>query len=989
MSVTSLWDFPPFRLDPVSSNLWREGQLVSLSPKPLAVLVHLVSHAGEVVTKEELLDTVWPDTAVTEGVLKGCIRQLRRVLGDTAASPRYIATMHRRGYRFVAPVFPVTALTEVPAPEVSFTPLVSPPSTPFLVATPPPFMVAREAELVQLAQWWEQARQGRRQVVFITGEAGIGKTTLVDAFVARVASIAPVWIGRGQCIEQHGVGEPYLPLLEALSHLGRGPDGAQLGALLYQQAPNWLLQLPALLSDTELEMVQRRANGATRERMLRELAEAIEVLTAEHTLVLVLEDLHWSDASTLDWLVYIARRRQAMRLLVLGTYRPTDAIAYGHPVHTVAQDLLLRGQSAELTLPYFPEAAVAAYLTRRFAEQRLSDGLVRLLHQRTHGNPLFLVTVVDELVRQGRLREGAPVGDLGGDLEAEVASVPDSLRQLIERQLAQLPSDDQALLEAASVAGQEFAAATVAAVVGETLETVESRCARLTRQGQFLEAQAPMEWPDGTVTSRYRLRHDLYRACLYERLSVSRRMHWHRQIGTRLKAGYGVQAPEIAAELAEHFVRGRDIPRAVLYLEHAGDNARQRSALHEAATHLRLGLELLAALPESPERMEHELTLLFTLGLTLSMMQGQAAPEVGQVYERARVLCQQLGDRPRLFHILMGLRRFYSGRGALQTARAVAEQLDELAQRSRDPEHLMEAHFALGLVSFCLGDLALCRAHTGRGLALDVPSPRHTPLAVVHGNRRASCLNYTALALWGLGYVDQALQHSQEAVALSQQPPIPSNLAFTLHFAACLRQLRREAREAERLAAAAMSLATDYELGHWLGQSTIIYGWALAAQGQHEAGLEHLRQGLAAMAMTGSELLRPYYLALLAEVYGNLGQPTAGLAMLEKAWALVDKNSERWYVAELHRLQSVLLLQQGAPDVRRAEQHLQHALQIARTQQARAFELRAANSLSQVWQQQGQRQAAHALLADVYGWFTEGFDTADLQEAKTLLAVLR
>jgi adenylate cyclase len=370
------------------------------------------------------------------------------------------------------------------------------------------------------------------------------------------------------------------------------------------------------------------------------------------------------------------------------------------------------------------------------------------------------------------------------------------------------------------------------------------------------------------------------------------------------------------------------------------------------------------------------------------MLQGQAAPEVGQVYDRARVLCRQLGDTPRLFLVLMGLRRFYSGRGDLQMARAVAEQLDELARRSQDPEHRIEAHFALGLVSFCLGDLMACQAHTGRGLAVDVPSPHDTPIAVAHGNRRASCLNYAALALWGLGYPDQALHQSQEAVTLAQQPPVPSNLAFTLHFAACLRQLRREAQEAERLAAATMTLATDYELGHWLGQSTIIYGWAVAAQGQCEAGLASLRQGLTAMDATGSELLRPYYLALLAAVYGDSGQPTAGQAMLDEAWALVDKNGERWYAAELHRLQGALLLQQGTPAVHQAEQCFQQALHIARTQQARTFALRAATSLCRLWRQQGKRDEARELLAPIYGWFTEGFDTADLQEAKALLEAL-
>jgi predicted ATPase len=486
----------------------------------------------------------------------------------------------------------------------------------------------------------------------------------------------------------------------------------------------------------------------------------------------------------------------------------------------------------------------------------------------------------------------------------------------------------------------------------------------------------------------YLFKHALIQEAAYQSLLKSTRQQYHQHIARVLETRFPETVETQPELLAHHCTEAGLMEQAIPYWQQAGQRALQRSANLEAASHVTKGLELLTTLTESPARAEHELNLLFTLGLTWSMLKGQAAPEVGHVYDRARVLCQQLGDTPRLFLVLMGLRRFYSGRGDLQMARTVAEQLDKLARRSQEPEHRIEAHFALGLVSFCLGDLVACRTHTDRGLALDVFSPQHTPVAVAHGNRRASCLNYAALALWGLGYPDQALHQSQEAVTLAQQPPVPSNLAFTLHFAACLRQLRREAHEAERLAAATMTLATDYELGHWLGQSTIIYGWAVAAQGQREAGLAYLRQGLTAMDATGSELLRPYYLALLAAVYGDIGQPTAGQAILAEAWALVDKNGERWYAAELHRLQGALLLQQGTPAVHQAEQCFQQALHIARTQQTRTFALRAATSLSRLWKQQGKQDEARELLAPIYGWFTEGFDTADLQEAKLLLEEL-
>jgi predicted ATPase len=294
-------------------------------------------------------------------------------------------------------------------------------------------MVGREPELRQLHERYVAALRGERQLIFITGESGIGKTTLVDAHVAQIATMTDVWLGHGQCIEHHGAGEAYLPLLEALAHLGRAPDDARLREILTRQAPSWLLQLPTLAPTAEDATLQRRASDTPRERMLRELAEAVEALTAERPLVLVLEDLHWSDSATLDWLAYVARRRQPARLLVLGTYRPVEALVRAHPVRTVAQELQVHGQCAELVLDYLSEAAVMAYLQQRFGSPSLPARVGQVLSQRTNGNPLFLVTLVDALVRQGELQEGTTGWELVKGLEGAAGQVPESLRQWIER----------------------------------------------------------------------------------------------------------------------------------------------------------------------------------------------------------------------------------------------------------------------------------------------------------------------------------------------------------------------------------------------------------------------------------------------------------------------------------------------------------------------------------------------------------------------------
>ena len=349
--------FEPFCLDVGNEQLWRVQEVIHLTHKAFAVLHYLAEHAGQLVTKDELLEVVWPQTHVSEAALAVCIREIRQTVGDNPRTPRFIETVHGRGYRFMATVTIADRLPASPFPLV-------PPS-------PPPLLVGREAECAQMQRWWAQALRGERQVGFVTGEAGIGKTTLVEAFIARAAGEEALWIGHGQCIEQYGIGDAYLPVLEALRRLCRGPAGQRFIALLGQYAPSWLVQMPTLLGAAELDALQRRGLGATHERMLRELAEAMEALTATRPLILVLEDLHWSDSATLELLACVARRWEKARLLIIGTYRPMDVLVRAHPLRAVMQELQRHGQCEELPLAYLTEAGVAAYLAARYAGQPL------------------------------------------------------------------------------------------------------------------------------------------------------------------------------------------------------------------------------------------------------------------------------------------------------------------------------------------------------------------------------------------------------------------------------------------------------------------------------------------------------------------------------------------------------------------------------------------------------------------------------------------
>jgi predicted ATPase/DNA-binding winged helix-turn-helix (wHTH) protein len=976
------------RIDLQREVVWRGEVARRLTPKAFAVLRYLVTHPGRVVTRDELWQAVWPGLVVGEAALNVCIRELRQALGDDPQAPQFIETVHRRGYRFIGPE---------PDTGGGRSGVGSPAALPSVTRRPVD-LVGREAELRQLQGWLAQAQGGTRQVAFVTGEPGIGKTTVVDAFLASLAPDPSLWVAWGQCLEHYGVGEAYLPVLAALGQLCRAPGGERLIALLGQYAPTWLVQLPALLSATELEALQRRVQGATPERMLREMAEALEALTAERTLVFVLEDLHWSDHATLDLLAYLAQRREPARLLLLGTYRPVEVIVRRHPLRAVTQALALHRQCVELPVEGLREAAVAAYLVARWGDSPVVADLARVLHRRTDGHPLFMVTVADWWAQPGWVAVGVGQGLAPHGLEALAEGVPESLRQLIEHQLEGLSPEEQRLLEAASVAGVEFSAAAVAAGVEAPVVEVEERCEVLRRRGQFLQACGEEAWPDGTVAGRYGFCHALYPEVLYHRLSVGRRLQLHRRIGERAEAGYGARAAERAAELAVHFERGQDDRRAVRYHQHAAENARRRWAYREMIDHLTTGLARLHRLPEIPERHRQELDMQLALASALMATEGQAAPDVAHAYARARVLCPQLGDEPALFPALIGLHIWSITRGDLSAAHAIGEQLLARAHRAHDPTVLLVGHLGHGVVGFLRGEFTVARAHLDQSRALYDPRQHQgllsAPAVQAPGpHPMVGCLTFAAYTLWYLGFPDQALRRSQEALHLGHEVSHPYSVAFAGMASAVIHQLRHEIDAAQEQLDAVVSLATAQGFAQFVTTGTILRGWVRVAHGQATEGMAQMHQGLAVYGTMGAEAWRSYYRALLAEGYAAVGHADAGLKVLAEALASADATGTRFYEAELSRLRGELLLSPGAgpggepatPAAAEAETCFQQALSIARRQQAMALELRAAMSLTRLWQQQGKRAEARQLLAPIYGWFTEGFETADLQEAKGML----
>jgi DNA-binding winged helix-turn-helix (wHTH) protein/predicted ATPase len=930
--------FGPYTFEASIGELRRGRRVIRLTPKAAAVLSTLVSRAGALVTKDGLFDAVWPGVAVSDAALTSCIQELRDALGDDARRPRYIETVHRRGYRFVAPVPEARAYGGA-------------------LLRVPEHLVGRALALDRLRACLDRARAGERQVVLVSGEPGIGKTAVVEAFLAGAAREG-LPVGTGRCIDHYGVGEAYLPLLEALTGLGRVP-GCRLVPILRRHAPTWLAQMPSLVEPAELRTLRRTTAGATRERMLRELAEAIETFTDRAPLALWLEDLHWSDGSTLDWLAYVTRRPGPARLLVIGTYRPVATTPGGHSLHAVLRELVAREPGHEIVLDLLEEAAVARYLVERLGPRpgsAANDGaadrlavLARLVHRRTEGNPLFMASAIQDLIGRGILVQADGGWRLTEEPEILELTIPDDVRAVIALQFGRLSDDERRVLEVASVVGLEFSAAAVAAGAGSPVADAEGSCAALARPGAFLVARGADAWPDGTAAERYGFRHWLHRQMVYEQIAAGRRAELHRRIAERLAVAHGERADEIALELAAHFERGHDARRAVHYLRRAAAVTTRRGAAQEARAHLVRALDLLRALPAVEETMQQEVALQIALGGSLMATRGWGAPEVEEPLARAQALAERLGDTPRLFPALWGLWLFRWGRGELATAEELGERLRVQAERSREPALVLQAHHALWATRLIQGAPTAALEHARHGIA--IYEPPHAALAAEYGNHDPGVCAQV-MAAWTLellGESGEAAAASRNALDLAGRLRHPVTETLALVFAAHLHCFRGDAEAVLAHAGRAVALAREQGFGLFLAWAETVHGWALVETGRPEEGVAQMRGAIASARASGSAQLQTYLLATLAAGLLRAGAPDPALDVVGEALTLAARTGERFLEAELHRLEGEAgraIGRGGAPGARAPQECFLTALEIARRQGARGLERRAAASLA-------------------------------------------
>jgi predicted ATPase len=836
--------------------------------------------------------------------------------------------------------------------------------------------VGRHGEMEQMKRAFEMAKGGHGQVVGVVGEPGVGKSRLFyefklieqrDCLVLETFSVS------------HGKAYPYLPLIELLKNYFQiTPTNDERKRR--EKVTGRVLTLDRSLEDTlpylfsllgisdpassiqqmDPQIKQKRTFEAIKRLLLRE--------SLNQPLLSIFEDLHWLDNETQALLDVLSESMATARILLLVNYRPEYRHDWGSKTYYT-----------QLRLDPLQSEDAQELLTALLGNGTALRPLKQVILTKTEGNPFFMEEVVQTLAEEKVL-----VGDRGNywfEKAPKELHIPTTVQGVLASRIDRLGVEGKELFQTLAVIGKKFSLGIIKKVMNKPEEELYPLLSHL--QGAEFIYEQPA-FPE----VEYTFKHALTQEVAYNSVLIERRKVLHERTAQAIEELYHDELDKHYSDLAHQYSRSDNTKKAVEYLHLSGRQAVQGSANVEAVNHLTTALELLKTLPDTPERAQQELTLQITLGAPLMVTKGYAAPEVQKTYARARELCQNIGETPHLYPVLFGLWSVFVVRAEHKMAKKLGEQILALARSLQDPALLLVAHYVLGITLISLGELVAARQHTEQGIALYDPR-QHRSLAFLYGeDLGVGCLSFSAWILWIFGYPDQALKRIHDALGLAQETSHSFSLVLALACATWVHLFRREVQAAEECAEAAITLSTEQGFAFYWAWGTIQRSWALSQQGQVEEGIAQMERGLTAYRATGAEWLRSCFLVLLAEVHAKGGQSEAGLRALAEAAAVLNKTEERISEAELYRLKGDLLLDLLMENQTEVEASFRRAINISRRQSAKSLELRAVMSLSRFWQKQGKQEEARQMLAETYGWFTEGFDTADLKEAKALLQEL-
>ena len=842
--------------------------------------------------------------------------------------------------------------------------------------------VGRARERTELQAAFGQAARGPGLLMCVSGEPGIGKTTLVQDFLGDLAASGQSYrIGRGHCSDRLAGTGAYLPLLGALDTLLHGPDGDSAAAVMKLFAPTWYLQLARLAADDESAARLRvEVQTGSQERLKRELGAFLRELSVHAPIVLVIEDIHWADLSTIDLLSYVAGMFDTVRVMVLVTSRPSELLLNKHPFAAVKLELQARGSCREILLDFLTLKDVERYLALEFPEHRFPAELGSLIHGKTEGSPLFMSELVRYLRDQGVVTRDGDFWMLTQAIPDFEGALPESIRGMIQRKIDTLTDLDRRLLLAGSVQGHDFDSAVIGRAINMDLAEVEERLDHLERVLALVTCLGEHELPDRTPNLRYRFVHILYQHALYSSLRATRRATLSAALARALEQSHGAR-PEIASELAMLFDVARDNAKAAEYFLMAAQHAARLFASVEAVALARQALRALENLPDDEERRRRELMTLLTLTRPLIATSGYASAQVEQASDRALALCEQLGGTPLIVPVLTGLWQVHISRGTLPKAHELAERLAAAGRRTGDAFDPHNAHVGLGITAVCRGDLNAGREHLETALEVlpkDFPKAR----ALAYGQDTVSSAGtWLSLALTFMLQLDKAAEAERAALEWVRDLQHPFSLDYALQMVARRRQLQRDIDGTVDHAQTTMTLARERDFSQMLIVGQMYDVWARSVREPRNEDPDTFSTSLTRYRRTGAGLQVPHYLGMLAEIHLRRGDIDRGIDLVSEALDLAQAQDAHLYEPELIRLQAELLL---GRDVESAEAAYRRAIDSAQRTGARLLELRAANGLSRLLADQGRRDQARELLSRFEDLTAPHGLLADSADIKTL-----
>ena len=847
--------------------------------------------------------------------------------------------------------------------------------------------VGREREKSELARLHSEVIAGRGTFIGVSGEAGAGKTTLVEDFLSDLAAAdINVLIGRGRCSERLESTGAYLPLLEALESLVR--TGPSVERIVRLSAPTWYREIRMQHAEEVPDAGARRATSL--EQLKRELAALVREVTRVGRLVLFLDDLHWADLSTVELVNYVASRFDSLPVLILGTYRPADLRLSRHPFLRVKLELQTRGLYTDFELGLLSRSEVEGYLALEFPSHGFPPDFATTIHSKTEGNPLFLVNVIRHLRDRNIIANSGGEWSLVGSLSDIASELPPSVRSMIERKIDQLDEADRRLLAVASIQGPAFDVAIVSKALEMDVGEAEERLQQIESLHDLVRAVEEREFPDGSFSLRCRFAHVLYHDAVQRLLAPTRRVSYSARIADLLLEHYRKDSSSIASELAWLFESGRNFGQAAEYFLIAARKAAKLFANGEAATLAERGLAALARLPDSASRMEQELSLQVTAGIALMSLRGYADPRVEHAYKRAAAICDQIGDDGDLLPVLWGLFTFYHVRAEMDQAIVQADRLQRLADKHADPIALLQAHNAKGIALLVKGRTRAALEHLRRTADLYDASRHARSTLLVGHDPGVLCRCYAARAEWYLGYPDRALVTCTAGLRLARDLQHPYSIVFATAFVSFVEDLRRDFPSALRHAEEAIRIASEEGFPVFRALCGIVRGWSLVHLSESGEGLAEMREAVDRLRSTGTEVTRSHNMALLADALLHLREFDQCIRTVDETLEWCGSHGVHDYDPELLRLKAAALRASdaGRPSSEAAaERLLLESLRLARAEANRSWEMRTAIDLAELWRAQGRRGQARSLLERAYRSFTEGLGTSDLLRAGSLLGV--